>query len=176
MVVAEGARYNAEGMAQHFKTHQERLGFELRVTKLGHVQRGGAPGSFDRLLGTNLGAAATDQLISASMGCWSGCSRARLQPPRLPKSSPTRNLWICVRCDWRGYWQNSKVFGINPLSKHVFCKSYDVSRSLIRMRRQFMALRVAIRGFRPLLFFLYNPIPVCWRPICRFATSIRLRI
>jgi 6-phosphofructokinase 1 len=68
VVVAEGARYNAEGMAQHFKTHQERLGFELRVTKLGHVQRGGAPGSFDRLLGTNLGAAATDQLVSGEHG------------------------------------------------------------------------------------------------------------
>jgi 6-phosphofructokinase 1 len=62
VVVAEGARYNAEGMADYFKLHGERLGFDLRVTKLGHVQRGGAPGSFDRLLGTRLGAAATEQL------------------------------------------------------------------------------------------------------------------
>src|SRR5450631_1872593 len=68
VVVAEGARYNAEGMAQHFKAHQERLGFELRVTKLGHIQRGGAPGSFDRLLGTNLGAAATDHLAIGEHG------------------------------------------------------------------------------------------------------------
>ncbi len=68
MVVAEGARYNAEGMAHYFQVHQERLGFELRVTKLGHVQRGGAPGSFDRLLGTRLGAAATELLASGEHG------------------------------------------------------------------------------------------------------------
>ena len=40
VVVAEGARYNAEGLADYFQKHRERLGFELRVTKLGHVQRG----------------------------------------------------------------------------------------------------------------------------------------
>ncbi|HET9787354.1 MAG TPA: 6-phosphofructokinase, partial [Pyrinomonadaceae bacterium] len=34
------------------------LGFELRITTLGHVQRGGAPGAFDRLLATRFGVAA----------------------------------------------------------------------------------------------------------------------
>ena len=43
VVVAEGAQYNAEGLARYFQEHQERLGFALRVTRLGHVQRGGAP-------------------------------------------------------------------------------------------------------------------------------------
>jgi 6-phosphofructokinase 1 len=62
VVVAEGAVYNAEGMASYFKLHRERLGFDLRVTKLGHVQRGGVPGVFDRLLATRLGAAATEKL------------------------------------------------------------------------------------------------------------------
>jgi 6-phosphofructokinase 1 len=78
VVVAEGARYNAEGMARHFKEHQERLGFELRVTKLGHVQRGGAPGSFDRLLGTNLGAAATDQLAICEHGVLIGLLKGEI--------------------------------------------------------------------------------------------------
>ena len=78
VVVAEGARYNAEGMAQHFKAHQERLGFELRVTKLGHVQRGGAPGSFDRLLGTNLGAAATDHLAIGEHGVLVGLLKGEI--------------------------------------------------------------------------------------------------
>ena len=68
VVVAEGARYNAEAMAGYFHLHRERLGFELRVTKLGHVQRGGAPGSFDRLLGTRLGAAATELLAEGGHG------------------------------------------------------------------------------------------------------------
>jgi len=68
VVVAEGARYNAEAMAHYFHAHRERLGFELRVTKLGRVQRGGAPGSFDRLLGTRLGAAATELLAGGGHG------------------------------------------------------------------------------------------------------------
>jgi 6-phosphofructokinase 1 len=60
VVVAEGARYNAEVLTRYFHEHRERLCFELRVVKLGHVQRGGTPGLFDRLLATRLGAAATE--------------------------------------------------------------------------------------------------------------------
>jgi 6-phosphofructokinase 1 len=60
VVVAEGACYNAEGLTRYFQEHRERLGFELRVVKLGHVQRGGTPGVFDRLLATRMGAAATE--------------------------------------------------------------------------------------------------------------------
>ena len=60
VVVAEGARNNAKELAEYFAEHQERIGFDLRVTTLGHVQRGGAPGAFDRLLATRLGAAAVD--------------------------------------------------------------------------------------------------------------------
>jgi 6-phosphofructokinase 1 len=78
VVVAEGARYNAEGMADYFKLHGERLGFDLRVTKLGHVQRGGAPGSFDRLLGTRLGAAATEQLAAGGQGVLMGLLKGEI--------------------------------------------------------------------------------------------------
>jgi 6-phosphofructokinase 1 len=62
VVVAEGARHNAEGMAQYFREHAERLGFDLRITRLGHIQRGGAPGVFDRIMATRLGAAAVGEL------------------------------------------------------------------------------------------------------------------
>jgi 6-phosphofructokinase 1 len=44
------------------------LGFELRVTKLGHVQRGGAPCVFDRLSATRLGAAAVEHLHAGRHG------------------------------------------------------------------------------------------------------------
>jgi len=40
VVVAEGAAYNAERLARHFRDLYE-LGFEARVTILGHNQRGG---------------------------------------------------------------------------------------------------------------------------------------
>ena len=63
VVVAEGSLYNADKLHSYFLEHRERLQFELRVTKLGHVQRGGAPTAFDRILATRLGADAVDRLI-----------------------------------------------------------------------------------------------------------------
>ncbi len=66
VVVAEGAQYNAQRLAEYFQ--REQLGYELRVTVLGHVQRGGAPGAFDRLLGTLLGAGAVEALARGEDG------------------------------------------------------------------------------------------------------------
>ncbi len=68
VVVAEGACYNAEALTRYFEEHRERLGFELRVVKLGHVQRGGTPGVFDRLLATRMGAAATECIARNEFG------------------------------------------------------------------------------------------------------------
>ena len=67
-VISEGAKYNADALMKYFDEHHERLGFELRVTKLGHVQRGGAPGVFDRMLGTLFGAAAVDAAVERRYG------------------------------------------------------------------------------------------------------------
>lgn len=68
VVVAEGAKYNADGLATYFREQHGRFGFELRVTILGHVQRGGSPTFFDRLLATRLGAAAVEQLEQGNCG------------------------------------------------------------------------------------------------------------
>lgn len=68
VVVAEGAAYNADALSQYFKAHESRLGFEMRVCKLGHVQRGGAPGVTDRMLATRLGAAAVEHLERGAHG------------------------------------------------------------------------------------------------------------
>jgi 6-phosphofructokinase 1 len=68
VVVAEGAKYNADRIAAWFSEHEEDVGFSLRVTKLGYVQRGGAPGAFDRLLGTRLGAGAVDLVAAGTFG------------------------------------------------------------------------------------------------------------
>jgi 6-phosphofructokinase 1 len=75
VVVAEGAQYNAEGLTKYFKEHHDRIGFELRVTKLGHIQRGGTPGVFDRLLATRFGAAAVDHLACGKHGILIGLIR-----------------------------------------------------------------------------------------------------
>jgi len=68
VVVAEGARHDADALARHFTEHAERLRFELRVTKLGHVQRGGAPCAFDRLSASLLGALAVERLEAKQHG------------------------------------------------------------------------------------------------------------
>ncbi|HWR65059.1 MAG TPA: 6-phosphofructokinase [Bellilinea sp.] len=68
VVVAEGAKYNANALDEYFKQHRERLGFDLRVTILGHVQRGGAPQAYDRILASRLGAGAVDALARGEYG------------------------------------------------------------------------------------------------------------
>ncbi|HEX2031194.1 MAG TPA: ATP-dependent 6-phosphofructokinase [Actinomycetota bacterium] len=47
---------------------QRRIGFETRVTILGHVQRGGSPTAWDRVLATRFGVAAVDLASSARWG------------------------------------------------------------------------------------------------------------
>jgi phosphofructokinase-like protein len=46
---------------------EERTGFDARATVLGHIQRGGTPTAFDRVLATRLGLAAVD---AANEGRW----------------------------------------------------------------------------------------------------------
>ncbi len=80
VVAAEGAKYNARGLERYFAEHAEPLGFDLRVTILGYVQRGGTPGAFDRLLATRLGAAATEQLAAGNHGVMVGLIDGHIRP------------------------------------------------------------------------------------------------
>ncbi len=47
---------------------EKRTGFETRVTVLGHVQRGGTPTAFDRVLGTRYGVKAMELVIEGRFG------------------------------------------------------------------------------------------------------------
>ena len=56
------------GVAYQIAPMLEKMtGFETRVTVLGHIQRGGAPTAYDRVLGTRLGVGAADL---AAEGRW----------------------------------------------------------------------------------------------------------
>ena len=68
IIVAEGWKPGMQALAQQLKERQEDVGFSVRVTRLGYVQRGGSAGAFDRLLGTQLGAAAVRELIAGNGG------------------------------------------------------------------------------------------------------------
>lgn len=78
VVVAEGAKYNAEALEAYFKEHKARLGFDLRVTILGHVQRGGTPSAADRILASRLGAGAIDALAQGQSGVLVGWEKGAL--------------------------------------------------------------------------------------------------
>lgn len=68
IVVAEGAKYNASALDQYFTEHRERLGFDLRMTIIGHVQRGGVPSASDRIMATQFGSFAVNQIEKANFG------------------------------------------------------------------------------------------------------------
>jgi 6-phosphofructokinase 1 len=78
IVVAEGAQHNAAELAQYFKDNGEELGFALRVTQLGHVQRGGTPSAYDRLLGTRLAAEAVEQIAAENFGVLVGQIKSQI--------------------------------------------------------------------------------------------------
>ncbi len=64
ILVAEGAGSGIE-IGKYLTEH---TGFEVRVTVLGHIQRGGAPTATDRLLASRLGAYAVELLLSGASG------------------------------------------------------------------------------------------------------------
>lgn len=65
-VIAEGAQYKVTEL-QDFLNEQE-VGFEIRLTILGHTQRGGSPTAFDRLLATRMGVEAVARLMAGETG------------------------------------------------------------------------------------------------------------
>lgn len=81
VVVAEGAWFEGEPPPEHVgegtssgmgyrvaEAISQRLGVQTRVTVLGHVQRGGSPTAFDRILATRFGIAAVDALLAGRTG------------------------------------------------------------------------------------------------------------
>ena len=55
-------------VAELVKEIQEETGFDTRADVLGHVQRGGAPSAFDRILAARMGAYAVDCLLEGKGG------------------------------------------------------------------------------------------------------------
>ncbi len=68
VVAAEGYKPGTQAVAAYLQERREELGFGVRVTVLGHIQRGGSPMAFDRILATRLGAAAVRELHQGNHG------------------------------------------------------------------------------------------------------------
>ena len=62
VIVAESeVTGGANGLAE--RMHREYPGYDVRVTILGHIQRGGSPTAYDRILASRMGVAAIDALM-----------------------------------------------------------------------------------------------------------------
>jgi 6-phosphofructokinase 1 len=61
IMVAEGANLHTTELARMIDEMD--VGFKTRVTILGHIQRGGVPTAFDRLLAARMGVKAVETLL-----------------------------------------------------------------------------------------------------------------
>lgn len=74
IIVAEGVG----SAAQYADIIKQRTGWETRVTVLGHIQRGGSPTAFDRMLASRMGAAAVDLLLNGKADRMVGISNNQI--------------------------------------------------------------------------------------------------
>lgn len=71
----------AEGVGSGFEFGErikKEMNIETRVTVLGHIQRGGSPTAFDRVLASRLGAKAVDHLLEGKAGITVGIENNQL--------------------------------------------------------------------------------------------------
>lgn len=62
IIVAEGSNVKVVDLAK--KMDEMDVGFDTRITILGHIQRGGSPTAFERMLATRMGVEAVEALVS----------------------------------------------------------------------------------------------------------------
>jgi 6-phosphofructokinase 1 len=74
------ARAGTCAVVAHFEREIEGLASGVRATTIGHVQRGGSPGAFDRLLGSRLSVAAVGHLARGGHGGLLALVAGRVQP------------------------------------------------------------------------------------------------
>lgn len=102
IVVAEGVKGGSTALAAQLAADHADVGFDVRVTRIGHVQRGGAPLSADRVLASRTGAAAIDALAAGRHGVLVGMTCGAISETplgdvagRLKPIDPT--LWELAR-------------------------------------------------------------------------------
>ncbi len=66
IIVAEGASIDIHDLARFLD--ERNVGFRTRITILGHIQRGGRPTAFDRLLASRMGVKAVEALVQGESG------------------------------------------------------------------------------------------------------------
>lgn len=78
VVVAEGDKIgkNIFELAEFVENNLD--GYEVRVSVLGHIQRGGSPSCFDRVLASRMGVGAVDALVSGKSNVMIGIQNNKI--------------------------------------------------------------------------------------------------
>lgn len=110
VAVAEGAKFSGKDIIQEEKLDQfghvrlggigqilaelieKKTGYETRVTVLGHIQRGGSPTAFDRVLGTRFGIDALKLIEEKKFGFMVALQGNRIVPVRLEEATGSLKL------------------------------------------------------------------------------------
>ena len=85
----------AEGAASAYEIHRKLkglVGYETRITVLGHYQRGGYTSVFDRILGSRFGRVAVELLINGKSGLMVGLWDGIVRPIEITKVINTKKL------------------------------------------------------------------------------------
>jgi len=80
VVVAEGVTDRLGSTHKIADFIRQETGLEVRVTVLGHLQRGGSPTAFDRILGSRLGARAAEDVAARRFGHMVALRKGELAP------------------------------------------------------------------------------------------------
>lgn len=86
VVVAEGDKTGKNVFDLARKVEEEFPKYEIRVSVLGHMQRGGSPTCFDRVLGTKMGVKAVESLIDGVSGKMIGIDNGKIVLTSLKKA------------------------------------------------------------------------------------------
>ena len=86
VVVAEGDKTGKNVFDLAKQVEEEFPKYEIRVSVLGHMQRGGSPSCFDRVLGTKMGVRAVESLIDGDSGKMIGIDNGKIVSTSLKKA------------------------------------------------------------------------------------------
>jgi 6-phosphofructokinase 1 len=91
IINAEGSTIDTNELVQKIDTLD--VGFKTRMTILGHVQRGGSPTAYDRLLASRMGVRAVEALVEGKHGVMTGLQGRNIEfVPLLDVISNKRNV------------------------------------------------------------------------------------
>ena len=86
VIVAEGDKTGKNVFDLARQVEEEFPKYEIRVSVLGHMQRGGSPSCFDRVLGTKMGVRAVESLIDGDSGKMIGIDNGKIVSTSLKKA------------------------------------------------------------------------------------------